>query len=80
LIEFALAIPVFIAVLYYLHDAPKAKRINAKVDFCLYCAVNMLQNISQERENKRILLRDFAYIFGAATPVVRRRNRSISGI
>ncbi|MDR1334625.1 MAG: hypothetical protein LBJ71_05395, partial [Holosporaceae bacterium] len=58
LIEFAVAIPVLIAVLYYLHDIPKHKRMKAKMNFCAHCMVNILQNMSQKRANKKINLRD----------------------
>jgi hypothetical protein len=64
LLEVAFAIPLLIAILYYLHDIPKYKRIQAKMDFCIHCAVNLIQNISQNRSNKKIILKDFAYILG----------------
>ncbi|MDR1334039.1 MAG: hypothetical protein LBJ71_02365, partial [Holosporaceae bacterium] len=55
-----------IAVLYYLHDIPRLKRTQTQMNFCAHCAVNMIQNISQKRENKKIILQDFKYIFGPA--------------
>ncbi|MDR1235732.1 MAG: hypothetical protein LBJ96_01875 [Holosporaceae bacterium] len=60
--EFAFAIPVMIAVIYYLHDVPKLKRTQNSMKFCAHCAVNMFQNISLGRPNKRITLQDYKYI------------------
>jgi len=75
LIEFAVSIPVLLAVLYYMHDLPKYARMKERMKFCAHCAVNMFQNISQNRENKRITWNDYRYIsamsflpyFGAGT-------------
>jgi hypothetical protein len=45
-VEFAVAIPVLIAIVYYLHDVPKYKRMQAKMSFCAHCMANILQNVS----------------------------------
>jgi hypothetical protein len=50
-----------IAIVYYLHDVPKYKRIQAKADFCNHCIVNMIQN-----QNRRITCRDLGRIVCAA--------------
>ncbi|MDR1235733.1 MAG: hypothetical protein LBJ96_01880 [Holosporaceae bacterium] len=60
-IEFAFAIPVLIAIIYYLHDVPKYKRMQAKMNFCAHCAVNMIQN-----NRTKITKSDLAKIFSAA--------------
>jgi hypothetical protein len=65
LIELALALPVLIAVVYYLHDIPKYKRMKSKLDFCAHCMVNVLQNISQKRENKKITWNDVKFAIAA---------------
>jgi hypothetical protein len=36
------------------------------MEFCAYCAANMFQNISKDRENKLVTWKDFAYISCAA--------------
>jgi hypothetical protein len=41
-VELAIVMPVLIAIIYYLHDIPKCKRIQKKMEFCLHCAVNIL--------------------------------------
>jgi hypothetical protein len=61
-IEFAVVIPILIAVVYYLHDLSKEKHIRNKVEFCVHCAVNMFQNISAKRENKKITSNDIRRI------------------
>jgi hypothetical protein len=59
---FTLAIPVMIAIVYYLHDIPKHKRIQAKIDFCAHCVIGMIQNITQNRSDKKIRRKDLSYI------------------
>jgi len=66
LIEFAVSVPVLIAIIYYGYDLPKYARINEKMKFCAYCAANMLQNMTQNRENKRITRADIMQIAHAA--------------
>ncbi|MDR0555457.1 MAG: hypothetical protein LBG20_00370 [Holosporaceae bacterium] len=63
LIEFAVSIPVLLALLYYMHDLPKLARIKERMEFCAYCAVNMIQNVSHGAE---ITSRNIAHIWGAA--------------
>jgi hypothetical protein len=60
-IEFAVVIPVLVAVLYYLHDVPKYKRMYSRMGFCAHEMASILQNVSQNRQSKRITRRDFAY-------------------
>jgi hypothetical protein len=60
-IEFAIAIPVLMAIFYYLHDVPKYKRMQSRMEFCASCMANILQNMSQNRIDKRITLADFGY-------------------
>jgi hypothetical protein len=52
---------VIIAIIYYLHDIPKFKRIRAEMEFATHCAVNIIQNISQNRSDKRITSKDLSY-------------------
>ncbi|MDR2781264.1 MAG: hypothetical protein LBB21_02275 [Holosporaceae bacterium] len=56
-IEFTIVIPVLIAILYYIHDVPKAKRIKSEVEFCANCAVNLLQN-----NGRRVTIADLTNI------------------
>ncbi|MDR0556106.1 MAG: hypothetical protein LBG20_03855 [Holosporaceae bacterium] len=40
--------------------------MKARMDFCAHCAVNMIQNVSQERGNKRITKDDIRYAIAGA--------------
>ena len=60
LIEFAFAVPIMIMLLYYIHDLVKISRIKRQMQFCGEIMVNILQNISQNRDNKAITRADFA--------------------
>jgi hypothetical protein len=52
---------VIIAIVYYLHDIPKYKRIQAEMSLCAYCTIGIIQNISQNRSNKRITQKDLSH-------------------
>ena len=62
LIEFSVCMPVLIMLLYYIHDLSKLKRYYDQTEFVAQQTVNMLQNISQNRSNKRIKKEDLARI------------------
>jgi hypothetical protein len=49
-----------------MHDIPKYKRIKAKMEFCGHSMVNILQNVSQNRPDKKVTRRDFAHSIYAA--------------
>ena len=66
LIEFAFSIPVFLVLIYYMHDIPKAQRYKMQMQFVAQQMVQMFQTISQGRSNKRITQRDCALIGKAA--------------
>ncbi|MDR0677479.1 MAG: hypothetical protein LBF57_02275, partial [Holosporaceae bacterium] len=66
LVEFAFSIPILLAILYYMHDIPKYARMKERMEFCVHCAINMLQNCSQNRENKRITRTDLMTVAHAA--------------
>jgi Flp pilus assembly protein TadG len=61
LIELALAIPVFIAIIYYLHDISKYARMKERMNFATHCAVGLIQNISANRINKKVTFDDIKY-------------------
>lgn len=69
-LELACSVPVFMALLYYMHDVPKMEFYKSKTRFIAACAANMFQNISQKRADKRITKRDYAYI-SAVAPFAR---------
>ncbi|MDR1236311.1 MAG: hypothetical protein LBJ96_04870 [Holosporaceae bacterium] len=73
-IEFVFAIPILVAILYYLHDIPKAKRMYAKMDFCAHCAVNIMQN-----HGKKITRTDLAYMLCASALTIWPGNTMYSG-
>lgn len=54
LLEFAFSIPVFLALIYYVHDLPKMKRWNRKMQFVAYQYAQILQTISANCADKRI--------------------------
>lgn len=61
LIEFALAVPVLFSLIYYVHDLYVLKRTKSQVNFMAEIMTNVIQNISQNRTDKRITLRDLNY-------------------
>lgn len=58
MIEFAFSIPVFLALIYYVHDLPKMKRWYRKTDFVSKQMAQYIQTISQPRTDKKITLMD----------------------
>ena len=62
LIEFAVCMPVLIILLYYINDLSKLKRYYDQTEFVAQQMVNMIQNISQDRENKVVTKRDLGRI------------------
>lgn len=49
LIEFAFAIPVFLILIYYIHDLPKQKLLQRKMQFIANEMAAILQNISMQK-------------------------------
>ncbi len=56
LIEFAVCMPVLIILLYYINDLSKLKRYYDQTEFVCQQFVNIIQNLSQNREDKKIKL------------------------
>jgi hypothetical protein len=50
-----------IAIVYYLHDIPRYKRIQTKMNLCAHETVNILQSVSQNRVDKKITIDDIKY-------------------
>lgn len=63
LIEFAICIPIFVILLFYAHDLVRLYRYQSQTEFVAQQTVNMIQNISQKREDKRITKKDLQAIF-----------------
>lgn len=61
LIEFAVCMPVLIILLYYINDLSKLKRYYDQTEFVAQQMVNILQNISQNRTDKKINKDDIKY-------------------
>lgn len=61
-LELALSIPVFLALLYYMHDVPKLQSIQNRVRFGTMCGVNMFQNVTQNRADEKVSRADFLRI------------------
>lgn len=49
LIEFAFAIPVFLILIYYIHDLPKQKLMQRRMQFVTYEMAAILQNIAKQK-------------------------------
>ncbi len=62
LIEFAVCMPILIILLFYIHDLVKIKRYYSQTEFVAQQIANMIQNISKNRENKAVTLRELARI------------------
>jgi hypothetical protein len=61
LVEFAILIPVFFILIYYVHDAFRFVKTKKRVELCANCAVNMIQN-----NNRKVTLKDITNISCAA--------------
>ncbi|MBE6447602.1 MAG: hypothetical protein E7015_03940 [Alphaproteobacteria bacterium] len=55
-----------IMLLYYIHDLVLLKQIQRRMHFCTLCAVSMMQNVSQNRTDKKITKEDLDRIFKAS--------------
>ena len=62
LIEFAVCIPILIILMFYINDLVRIKRYYAQTEFVGQQTVNMIQNISQKRDNKAITKTDLVNI------------------
>jgi len=62
LIEFALAVPFLVMILYFSLDAPKHQRWKTQMKNAAYMVASMIQNVSQSRADKRIAILDFKRI------------------
>lgn len=66
LIEFAICIPIFIILLFYINDLVRLKRWHSQTEFVAQQMANIIQNISQKRSNKKITANDIKYAVSAA--------------
>ncbi len=62
LVEFALAIPFLVIILYYASDVPRYSRYKSQMKNAAYIAASMIQNVSQNRGDKRIKKTDIGNI------------------
>ncbi len=62
LIEFAICMPILIILLFYINDLVRIKRYYSQTEFVAQQMANMIQNISQNRESKKITKIDFQNI------------------
>ena len=58
LIEFAICIPILVILLFYANDLVRLYRYHSQTEFVAQQIVNILQNISQKREDKTITRKD----------------------
>ncbi len=70
LIEFAICMPILIILLFYIHDLIKIKRMYSQTEFVAQQFANIIQNISQKRENKKITANDLKYAMTLAYQTV----------
>ncbi len=66
LIEFAFCMPILIILLFYINDLVKIKRYYSQTEFVAQQFANIIQNISQKRENKKITVNDLKYTVALA--------------
>jgi len=62
LIEFAICMPILIILLFYIHDLMRIKRYYSQTEFVGQQTANMIQNISQNRTDKKITKKDLWHI------------------
>lgn len=62
LVEFALAVPFFVAIFYFAIDVPKHSRYKSQMKSATYYATSMIQNVTNGREDKRVTGRDLKRI------------------
>jgi len=62
LIEFAFALPVFLVLLYYIHDLPRLRLMQRKMQFVAYEMSAIIQNIAKQKSvNEEVITKkDFA--------------------
>jgi len=61
LIEFAVCMPILIILLFYINDLVRIRRYYSQTEFVAQQFVNIIQNISQKRDSKKITKNDFRY-------------------
>lgn len=66
LIEFAICMPVFVILLFYINDLVRLKRWRSQTEFVAQQMANIIQNISQKRSNKKITANDIKYAVSTA--------------
>lgn len=66
LVEFAVCMPILIILLFYIHDLVRIKRYYSQTEFVAQQMANIIQNISQKRENKKITAEDLGYAVALA--------------
>ena len=79
LIEFAVCMPVLIILLYYINDLSKLKRYYDQTEFVAQQMVNIIQNISQKRTNKKITATDLKYATAMAYQTISPGMAMFSG-
>ncbi|MDR3155707.1 MAG: hypothetical protein LBT90_01210 [Holosporaceae bacterium] len=62
LLEFAVAIPVLVMIMYFVLDSLRSNELDKKMDNIAYFAASMIQNISKNNANRLITLRDIRHI------------------
>ena len=66
LIEFAFSFPILLAILYFILDGPGLRLYQLKLKNSAYLAVNLIQNLTDQRNNKSISGNDLKKITLAA--------------
>lgn len=62
LIEFAICVPILILLLFGLHDIFVMAQMQNKTNFVAHEIVQMIQNVSQGRKDKKITKKDLEYM------------------
>jgi len=70
LIEFAVCMPILIILLFYINDLIRIKRYYSQTEFVGQQMANIIQNISQNRSDKRIKQNDIKYAITLANQTI----------
>lgn len=62
--------PILIVLLFYINDLVRIKRYYSQMEFVAQQMANIIQNISQKRENKKITINDLKYAMTLAYQTV----------
>ena len=66
LIEFAIAIPLLVMVMFFMSDAPRHYHIKSKMRHSAHFAANLTQNVTLDQANSKVSRRNLLSIFSSS--------------